>query len=66
MPKRVMYLLELIVSLVIAYYMYTDAKRRYHDDTKPLLWLIAGLVGGIVALIIYLLVRPEMRYRRLP
>ncbi len=63
MPKETMYLIGLVVSLVIAYYMYTDARRRYRDDTKPILWLIAGLVGGIVALIIYLLVRSEGRCR---
>jgi len=46
-----------LVQLVIAYWMYKDAKKRKKEEV---LWLIVGLIAGIIGLIIWLLVRPDM------
>jgi len=50
-------LLGFLVQLLIAYWMYKDAKKRGEEEV---LWLIVGLIAGIIGLILWLLVRPEM------
>lgn len=54
-------IIPLVIQFVIAYWMYNDAKKR---GEKEVLWLIVGLVGGIIGLIIWLLVRPDVRRKR--
>ena len=54
-------IIPLVIQFVIAYWMYKDAKKR---GEKEVLWLIVGLVGGIVGLVIWLLVRPDVRKNR--
>lgn len=46
-----------LIQLLIAYWMYKDAEKRGEEEV---LWLIVGLIAGIIGLIIWLLVRPGM------
>ncbi len=46
-----------IIWIVIAIWMYKDAQKR---DENAVLWLIVGLVAGIIGLIIWFVVRPDM------
>ncbi|MFO7791794.1 MAG: hypothetical protein R6W73_02285 [Candidatus Saliniplasma sp.] len=46
-----------IIWLLIGIWMYKDAKKR---DENAVLWLIVGLVAGIIGLIIWFVVRPDM------
>ncbi len=48
---------SLIIWLVIAIWMYKDAKKR---DENAALWLIVGLIAGLLGLIIWIVVRPSM------
>jgi len=46
-----------IINILIAVWMYKDAKKRYENS---ILWLILGLFLGIIGLIIWLVFRPAM------
>ncbi|MFO7991161.1 MAG: hypothetical protein R6U61_02565 [Thermoplasmata archaeon] len=46
-----------IIWLIIGIWMYKDAKKR---DENAVLWLIIGLIAGLIGLIIWLVVRPDM------
>ncbi len=54
-------IIPFILQLVIAYWMYKDAKKRGEEEV---LWLLVGLVGGVVGLIIWLIVRPNVSRRK--
>lgn len=50
-----------IISIFLCVWVYRDARQRYPlENPEPLLWLIVVLLTGILGLIIYLLVRPEI------
>jgi len=46
-----------IIAIAIGVWMYRDAERRGENGA---LWLIIGLVGGIIGLIIWFIVRPDV------
>lgn len=46
----------IIINLALALWVYNDAKKRGENEV---LWLIVFLVGGIIGLIIWLIVRPD-------
>ncbi len=48
-------LLIIIVHIILAVWIYKDAESR---GEKGVLWLLVFLVGGIIGLIIWLIVRP--------
>ena len=51
----------IVISIILCVWVYRDARQRYPpENPEPLLWLIIVLFIGIVGLIIYLLVRPEI------
>lgn len=50
-------IVPLIIWLLIGIWMYKDAKKR---DENAVLWLIVGLVAGLIGLIIWIVVRPDM------
>ena len=50
--------LSAVVQLVLAIWVYGDAKKRGENE---ILWLIVFLVGGIIGLIIWLIVRPPIQ-----
>ncbi len=50
-------ILPLIVWIGIGYWMYKDAKKR---NENAVLWLIIGLVLGLIGVIIWIIVRPDM------
>ncbi len=50
-------IVPLIIWLFIGYWMYKDAKKR---NENAVLWLIIGLVLGLIGLIIWFVVRPSM------
>ncbi len=45
--------------ILLAFWVFTDAKRRGHKS--PALWGLLTMIGNVVALIVYNLVRPQMR-----
>ncbi len=47
----------IIIWIVLAIWVYKDAKKRNMDN--PVLWLIITLLLGLIGLIIYLVVRPK-------
>lgn len=49
---------DLIISLIIAIWIYKDAKEREKNSTA---WAIIGFVFNIIGLIIWLLVRPSIK-----
>jgi len=51
------WIIPFIIGILIAVWMYKDAKKR---DENEILWLIIGLILGIIGLIIWLVVRPDM------
>ncbi len=51
------WLLPLIISLVIGYWMYKDAEKR---NENGVLWFIIGFFLSIIGLIIWIVVRPDM------
>ncbi len=51
------WLIPTVIWIVIAIWMYKDAKKR---DENAVLWLIVGLLLGIIGLIIWFVVRPDM------
>ncbi len=51
------WLIPFIIGILIAVWMYKDAKKR---DENAILWLIIGIFLGIIGLIIWLVVRPDM------
>lgn len=53
----VIWLVSLIIWIAIGVWMYKDAKKR---DENAVLWLIVGLLLGIIGVIIWLIVRPDM------
>ena len=54
------YLLLFIIAILIAVWVYKDAKKRYPEDSSaPILWLLVVLLTGLIGLIIYLIVRPK-------
>ncbi len=50
-------IITFIIWLAIAIWMYKDAKKR---DENAVLWLIIGLILGLIGLIIWIVVRPDM------
>ncbi len=50
-------IISVVISLLIAIFMYKDAKKR---DKSGALWGILGFFFSILALIIWLVVRPDM------
>ncbi len=50
-------ILSLIISIVIAYWMYKDAEKRGENAA---LWGVLGFFLGLIGLIIWLVVRPDM------
>jgi hypothetical protein len=55
-------LIIFLVWLVLALWVYSDASRRYPQGSiAPLIWALATLIGGILVVILYLLVRPPER-----
>jgi hypothetical protein len=52
-------ILILIVFIIIALWVYRDAESR---GMSGVLWLLVVLVGGIIGLIVYLVVRKEPGY----
>lgn len=55
-------LLVLVINLLIAFWVYRDSSRRYPPGSlAPLIWGIAALIGGLLVVILYLLVRPPER-----
>lgn len=51
------WIIPVIIGIIIAFWMYKDAEKR---DENGILWLIIGLVLGIIGLIIWLVIRPDM------
>ena len=55
-------LLIFILWLALAIWVYSDSSRRYPPGSlAPLIWALATLIGGILVVILYLLVRPPER-----
>ncbi len=62
-------LVELVIATAAAWYVYNDSSKRYPEDSPaPVVWAVvmffaflAGLVPGLVLLLLYLLVRPPRR-----
>ncbi len=52
-----LWIVPMILWIVIAIWMYKDAQKR---DENAVLWLIIGLFLGIIGLIIWFVVRPDM------
>ncbi len=50
-------ILGIVIWIAIGIWMYKDAEKR---DENGVLWLIVGLVAGIIGVIIWLVVRPDM------
>jgi len=50
-------IIPLIIWIAIGYWMYEDAKKRNENAG---LWLVIGLVLGLIGLIIWIVVRPDM------
>jgi len=48
------------VGILLAYWVYTDAKKRRMDAT---VWLLITILLGIIGLIVYLIVRSEHKRR---
>lgn len=53
--------IAIIIAIAIGVWMYRDAERRGENGA---LWLIIGLIGGIIGLIIWLIVRPDEPAKR--
>jgi len=51
------WLVPFIIWIAIGIWMYKDAKKR---DENAVLWLIIGLIAGLIGLIIWIVVRPDM------
>ncbi len=51
------WIIPIIIGIIIAIWMYKDAKKR---DENAVLWLVVGLLLGIIGLIIWIVVRPDM------
>ncbi len=51
-----------IISILLAYWAYKDAKSRNMDS--PALWAIIVFFLGLIGLIIYLIVRPDEPVQR--
>ncbi len=49
--------IAVIIAIAIGVWMYRDAEKRGESGA---LWLIIGIVGGIIGLIVWLIVRPEI------
>ena len=52
-----LWIVPLIIWIAIGVWMYKDAKKRGENAA---LWLIIGLIAGIIGIIIWLIVRPSM------
>ncbi len=48
--------IPIVISILIGVWMYKDANKRGENGV---LWLIVGLIAGIIGLIIWLIVRPK-------
>ena len=53
-----MNIISLVISIVIAIYMYKDAEKR---GKNALLWGIIGFCCGCIGLIIWLIIRPPIQ-----
>ena len=57
-------LLWFIVTVLVLYWVYNDARERYpRDSGMPLVWLVIVLFTGLLGLIVYLIARPRERGR---
>ncbi|MFW6040530.1 MAG: hypothetical protein ACOC85_01700 [Thermoplasmatota archaeon] len=52
-----LWIIPLIIWILIGVWLYKDAEKR---GKNGVLWLLVGLVAGIIGLIIWLIVRPSM------
>jgi hypothetical protein len=50
------YILGILISLAIAYWLFTDANRR---GKSGVLWGILGFFFSLITLIVWLIVRPK-------
>lgn len=57
------WIVPFLIQLLIAYWMYKDAEKRGEEGV---LWLIVGILGGVIGLIIWLIVRPDVYEKRVP
>jgi hypothetical protein len=57
------FLIALSITFYICYFMYTDAEARGQNG---LLWAIIGFFGGLLGLIIWLCIRPELKQKTGP
>lgn len=58
MYRRIAWCMAPSIVVFLAFWVFTDAKRRGHS--APALWGVLTLIGNVVAWIIYLMVRPQM------
>ncbi len=52
-----------IIAILIALWVYKDAEKR---GKSGVLWLLVVLVGGLLGIIIWLIVRPPLTYQQPP
>jgi len=52
-----------VIAILIALWVYKDAEKR---GKSGVLWLLVVLVGGIIGIIIWLIVRPPLTYQQQP
>ncbi len=52
-----------VIFILIALWVYKDAEKR---GKSGVLWLLVVLVGGIIGIIIWLIVRPPLTYQQPP
>ena len=58
------WLMLLIIAIIIAIWVYQDARNRYPPDSyAPILWVLIVLLIGIIGLIVYIIVRPKEEYK---
>lgn len=53
----VSYIIGIVISIAVAYYLYTDSKSR--SMALPEAWGIAGFFFSLISLIVYLVVRKK-------
>ena len=60
--NSLVWILWLVIGVLIAFYVYSDASRRYpRGSLAPLVWTVAVVFGGLLVLVLYFLVRPPER-----
>ncbi len=53
-------LFSLCITIYLAYFMYTDANARGENGV---LWMVIGIFGGLLGLLVWLIIRPEKKPR---